>query len=124
MAYFAELDEHNVVLRVVAIADEDCLDENGFEQEHLGVNRCLELFQSGVWKQTSYNTYGGVHRNGKTPFRKNYAGIGFTYDVIRNAFIAPMPDGDGWIFNEEACQWINPVREAAQAAVLTGVTRV
>lgn len=124
MAYFAELDENNVVLRVVAIATEDCFDENGIEQEQLGINRCLQLFQNGIWKKTSYNTYGGVHLNGGTPFRKNYAGIGYTYDVNRDAFIPPMPNGEGWIFNEDKCAWDNPTMEDAAKAVQIGVSRV
>jgi hypothetical protein len=115
MAYFAELDQNNIVLRVIAISDQDCLDENGNEQEQLGINRCLELFQGGIWKQTSYNTLKGVHANGKTPFRKNYAGIGDTYDAQRDAFIAPQPDGEGWILDEEMCWWRNPAQEAEAA---------
>lgn len=124
MAYFAELDENNVVLRVVAIANKDCLNEHGVEQEQLGINRCLELFQTGIWKQTSYNTYGNVHLNGGTPLRKNYAGVGFTFDLTRDAFIAPMPEGEGWVFNEEKCIWENPILEDAARAVQVGVTRV
>lgn len=115
MAYFAELDQNNIVLRVVAINDQDCVDENGNEQEQLGINRCLELFQGGIWKQTSYNTLKGVHANGKTPFRKNYAGTGDTYDAQRNAFIQPQPDGEGWILDEEMCWWRNPAQEAEAA---------
>lgn len=131
MAYFAELDENNIVLRVVAIKDEDCLDENGNEQEQLGINRCIELFQGGIWKQTSYNTLKNAHLNGKTPFRKNYAGIGDTYDTQRDAFIAPKPDGEGWIFDEEIYWWKNPEQEAKDILLASieqqiniGVTRV
>ena len=131
MAYFAELDQNNIVLRVVAISDQDCLDENGNEQEQLGINRCLELFKTGIWKKTSYNTLKGVHLNGKTPFRKNYAGIGFTYDTQRDAFIAPQPTGDGWVLDEDMCWWRNPEEEAKEALrssleeqLNIGVTRV
>jgi hypothetical protein len=115
MAYFAELDQNNIVLRVVAISDQDCLDENGNEQEQLGINRCLELFKTGIWKKTSYNTFKGVHSNGKTQFRKNYAGIGFIYDSQKDAFIGPKPDGEGWILDENMCYWRNPEQEAAEA---------
>ena len=131
MAYFAELDQNNIVLRVVAIKDEDCLDSNGNEQEQLGINRCLELFQGGIWKQTSYNTLKNAHANGKTPFRKNYAGIGFIYDAQKDAFIAPQPDGEGWIFDEEIFWWKNPEDEAKEILLASieqqmniGVTRV
>jgi len=62
----------------------------------------------GQWIQTSYNTQGGVHLNGGTPFRKNYAGIGFSYDHIRDAFIPPKPY-TSWVLNEESCLWEPPV---------------
>ena len=60
----------------------------------------------GEWIQTSYNTFAGRHPNG-TPLRKNFAGIGFTYDPVRDAFIPPKP-GDSWVLNEETCQWEDP----------------
>ena len=60
----------------------------------------------GEWIQTSYNTYGGQHPEGR-PLRKNYAGIGYTYDPVRDAFIPPKP-GDNWVLNEETCQWEDP----------------
>jgi hypothetical protein len=69
-----------------------------------------ELFETfvdtspGEWIQTSYNTYGGVHTQGGTPLRKNYAGIGFTYDTEKDAFIPPKPEGD-WVLNEDTCLW-------------------
>lgn len=62
----------------------------------------------GSWIQTSYNTYGGVHKLGGTPLRKNYAGIGFTYDAIRDAFIPPKPF-DSWLLNENTCLWEAPI---------------
>lgn len=62
----------------------------------------------GEWVQTSYNTYGGVHSNGGTPLRKNYAGIGFTYDKERDAFIPPKPF-PSWVLNEDTCLWGAPV---------------
>jgi hypothetical protein len=58
----------------------------------------------GDWIQTSYNTHGGVHATGGTPLRKNYAGIGFTYDAVRDAFIPPKPD-DSYVLNDETCLW-------------------
>lgn len=72
-----------------------------------------EFFQTfvdtspGDWIQTSYNTYGGQHRNGGTPLRKNYAGIGFTYDRTKDAFIPPKPFAS-WTLNEETCLWDAP----------------
>lgn len=125
MAYFAELDQNNVVLRVVAIGDWVTVDENGVEHEDRGEAFCRELFgQNTIWKQTSYNTYAGEHKNGKTPFRKNYAGIGYTYDAQRDAFIPPDPQMPGYVFDEDKCIWRNPELEAAEAAAQIGVTRV
>jgi hypothetical protein len=62
----------------------------------------------GQWLQTSYNTHGGVHANGGTPLRKNYAGLGFTYDLTRDAFIPPKPYAS-WTLNEDTCLWGAPV---------------
>jgi hypothetical protein len=62
----------------------------------------------GEWIQTSYNTHGGVHLNGGTPLRKNYAGIGFSYDHIKDAFIPPKPF-ESWILNEDTCLWEAPI---------------
>jgi hypothetical protein len=61
----------------------------------------------GEWIQTSYNTFGGVHKNGGTPLRKNYAGIGFTYDAGKDAFIPPKPF-NSWALNEDTCLWEAP----------------
>tara|TARA_R110000744_G_scaffold160193_2_gene276495 strand:- start:2901 stop:3179 length:279 start_codon:yes stop_codon:yes gene_type:complete len=62
---------------------------------------------AGTWLQTSYNTLGGVHSEGGTPLRKNYAGIGSIYDATRDAFYAPQPD-EGWVLNEDTCIWEAP----------------
>ena len=67
----------------------------------------IDLGLGGTWVQTSYNTRGGVHTNGGTPLRKNYAGIGYTYDPARDAFIPPKPF-DSWILNEDTCLWDAP----------------
>ncbi len=64
-------------------------------------------------KRTSYNTFGGIHRTGGTPFRKNYAGIGYTYDAVRDAFIPPQPFAS-WVLNESTCQWQAPVPRPAE----------
>ena len=83
MAHFAEIDGDNIVTRVLVVNDADASDGQNFLANTLGLG--------GTWKQTSYNTSGGVHSTGGTPFRKNYAGIGYTYDSIDDAFIAPQP---------------------------------
>lgn len=97
MAHFAELNEHKIVLRVVVI-DNKHIQHNDEEYEHLGINFCNNLFGGHQWVQTSYN------KN----FRKNYAGIGYTYDENLDAFIPPKPF-DSWTLNEETCQWEPPV---------------
>jgi hypothetical protein len=97
MAHFAELDNNNVVLRVVVIANEDTADINGVEQENIGVAFCENLY-GGIWKQTSYNSN----------FRKHYASIGDIYDPQRDAFIAPQPF-ISWVLNENTCIWEPPI---------------
>lgn len=80
----------------------------GDDQEHRGQEfLATDLGLGGIWKKTSYNTSGGVHNNGGTPFRKNYAGIGFTYDESRDAFIPQQPY-PSWVLNEETCLWDAP----------------
>lgn len=107
MAYFAELDNDNTVLRVVSIGDQFLLDENGVENETTGIAFCHQLWgENTCWVQTSYNTYQGQHKNGKTPLRKNYAAMGNKYDADRDAFIPPKPEGDSWVFDENRCIWV------------------
>jgi hypothetical protein len=97
MAHFAQLDENNIVVQVIV----------GVDEPHDG--EAIYFQTTGkVWKKTSYNTVGGVHLLGGTPLRKNYAGIGFTYDAQRDAFIAPQPF-PSWLLNEQTCQWNSPV---------------
>jgi hypothetical protein len=97
MAHFAQLNDNNVVLQVIVVNNSECLDSNGQESEAVGVAFCQSLL-GGNWKQTSYN--GNM--------RKNYAGIGYSYDEQRNAFIAPQPY-PSWILVEETCRWSAPV---------------
>jgi hypothetical protein len=97
MTHFAKLDENNVVIFVTVGRQED----DGKEEE-------LCARTGDVYKQTSYNTHGGVHALGGTPLRKNYAGIGYTYDSVRDAFIPPQPYAS-WTLNEDTCLWDCPV---------------
>lgn len=108
MAHFAKLDENNIVVEVHVVHNNELLDENGNESEAKGI-QFLKDWSGGHenWKQTSYNTIGGVHIYGGTPFRKNYAGVGYTYDSQRDAFISPKPY-PSWILNEETCAWEAP----------------
>ena len=106
MAYFAEIDDSNKVLRVLALADKDTQDENGNEVETIG-EKYFHDGLGGTWKRTSFNTYGGVHMLGDTPFRKNHAAIGHKYDNTRDAFYAPQPY-PSWTLNEDTCMWNAP----------------
>ena len=113
MATFAKIGMNGIVLEVVSVANEVLLDDAGNEQEALGINFLEELSNWPCWKQTSYNTQGGVHQLGGTPFRKNHAGIGFKYDADRDAFIPPKPYLS-WILNETTCEWEPPVAEPTE----------
>jgi hypothetical protein len=97
MAHFAELDANNVVLRIVVVGNADTSDANGVEKEHIGAAFCERLF-GGTWKQTSYN--GNM--------RKNYAGIGFTYNASIDAFVPPKPY-PSWVLNNTTANWDAPV---------------
>jgi hypothetical protein len=96
MAHFAQI-ENNLVIQVIVVDNNDILDEQGNELESIGIQFCTDLL-GGDWKQTSYNNN----------IRYNYAGIGFTYDGDRDAFIAPTPY-PSWILDESTCRWDSPV---------------
>jgi hypothetical protein len=99
MAHYAFLNENNIVTEVIVGKDEG---ENGIDwEQHYGE------FRGQTCKRTSYNTSGGVHTQGGTPLRKNYAGIGYTYDSTRDAFISPKPY-NSWVLNETSCLWGAP----------------
>jgi len=104
MAHFAKLGIGNKVERVEVVSNDIATTEQA------GVDFLKELYNdpNGIWKQTSYNTYGGVHNLGGTPFRKNYASIGFKYDTARDAFIPPQRF-PSWTLNETSCLWEAPV---------------
>jgi len=101
MAHFAELDENNVVLRVVVIGDADTADVNGTEKEHIGAAFCERLF-GGTWKQTSYN--------GNS--RARFAGIGMEYDAENDVFINPQPYAS-WTLDTTDWVWVAPIARPA-----------
>jgi hypothetical protein len=119
MSHFAKLDENNVVVFVTVGRQED----DGLEEQ-------LTMRTGDVYRQTSYNTYGGVHyttdeqgprvpsQDQSKAFRKNYAGIGFTYDEQRDAFIPSKPF-ESWILNEDTCLWESPVPRPSDGAIYT-----
>ena len=100
MAHYAFLDTNNIVTEVIVGKNEG---EDGIDwEQHYGE------FRGQICKRTSYNTSGGVHANGGTPYRKNYAGIGYLYDSTRDAFISPKPFAS-WVLNETSCIWEAPI---------------
>ena len=100
MAHYAFLDENNIVTEVI-VGKKEGEERPNWEQQY-------GSFREQLCKRTSFNTIGGVHQLGGTPFRKNYAGIGYTYDSQRDAFIPPKPF-NSWVLNEDTCLWNAPV---------------
>jgi hypothetical protein len=103
MAHFVKLGIGSKVVQGVVVHNDVATTEQA------GIDFLNNLYKTNdVWKQTSYNTYGGEHKLGGTPFRKNFAGIGFKYDQTRDAFIPPQPY-KSWTLNETTCLWEPPV---------------
>ena len=116
MASFAKIGLNGRVIEVVSVVNDVIRDSSGIEREELGIQFLNELTGWPIWRQTSYNTYGGVHKLGGTPFRKNHAGIGFTYDEDRDAFIPKKPY-NSWILNEQTCLWESPIPLPSDASI-------
>ena len=108
MATFAKIGLNSKVIEVLSVHNNVLKDANGIEQEVNGIDFLTKLTGWAIWKQTSYNTHGGVHSSGGTPLRKNFAGIGMIYDEDRDAFI-PKKHYNSWILNESTCLWNPPV---------------
>ena len=96
MSHFAEIDHNNLVVRVI-VADQEFIDSGA-------------VGHPSRWIQTSYNMNAGIHIKGETPLRKNFAGVGYTYDIERDAFIPPKPY-DSWLLNEDTCLWEPPIEK-------------
>lgn len=103
MAHFAKLNESNIVIQVVVVANKVLLNDNGIEQEQKGVDFLNATFGNDIWVQTSYNN----------SIRNVFAGIGYSYDAIKNKFFAPSPF-PSWIFNNETDEWEAPVEPPAE----------
>jgi hypothetical protein len=117
MAHFAKLGENNEVLNTIVVNNDMLWDANGVEVEAIGIAFCHSVFgQDTRWVQTSFNGN----------FRKNYGYSGCTYDVQRDAFIPPKPEGDNWVLNEETCQWYDPTASEPDngSSLDIGVSRV
>lgn len=104
MSHFAQIDENNTVIQVIVV-EQDVIDTGLFGDP-------------ASWIQTSYNTRGGQHSQGGTPLRKNYAGIGYTYDSVRDAFIAPQPY-PSWVLDDATCQWQPPIPQPEDGELYT-----
>ena len=110
MAHFAKVSEENIVLQVLTLDNKDMLNDDGVEDESVG-QQYLEThnnWPAQMWIQTSYNTQGGVHKNGGTPFRGNYAGIGYTWNEDDQIFWYPKPHASWVKHNDSAC-WKSPI---------------
>src|SRR5210317_986488 len=113
MAHFAKIGLNGKVLTVVPLNNSDMLNASNIEDETVG-QQYLELhnnWPSQMWIQTSYNTFGGQHKNGGTPFRGNFAGIGFTWDEDNNIFWPPKPYAS-WVKHIESASWKSPIGDA------------
>lgn len=108
MASFAKIGLNSKVIEVLSVNNDVLKDADGVEQESIGIDFLTKLTGYPVWKQTSYNTYNGVHLLGGIPFRRNYAGIGYTYDEDKDAFIPPKPF-PSWVLNNTTLLWEAPV---------------
>jgi hypothetical protein len=108
MAHYAFLDENNIVTEVIV----------GKEEGNFNWEQQYGMFRGQLCKRTSFNTIGGVHQLGGTPFRKNYAGIGYTYDEDRDAFISKKPF-NSWILNETTCLWEAPIAKPNDDGIYT-----
>ena len=115
MAHFAKISENNIVLNVLTLDDKDMLDENGNSSELVGQQYLQKHnnWPAHLWIQTSYNTLNNQHKLNGTPFRGNYAGIGYIWDSVNNIFITPKPF-NSWILNLNKARWESPIGEEPQ----------
>jgi hypothetical protein len=113
MAHFAKLGANGKVIAVLTLNNSDMLNASGVEDESVG-QQYLERhnnWPAQMWIQTSYNTTGGKHSKGGTPFRGNYAGIGYTWDEDNNIFIPKKPY-DSWVKDVATASWKSPIGDA------------
>ena len=113
MAHFAKISETNEVLSVLTVDNKDVLNADGVEEESVG-QAYLEKhnnWPAEKWIQTSYNTFGGTHKDGGTPLRGNYAGIGYTWDEDNNIFYGKKPYAS-WVLNTTTASWHSPIGDA------------
>ncbi len=113
MAHFAKLGANGKVIQVLTLDNKDMLNADGVEDESVG-QQYLEThnnWPAQMWIQTSYNTISNTHKLGGTPFRGNYAGIGYTWDPVNEIFISPKPY-PSWVLNTTDARWHSPIGDA------------
>jgi hypothetical protein len=113
MAHYAKLGINSKVIAVHVVSDSDCLNASGVEDEEVGRQFLERIHNWPLWKKTSYNTSGGQHKNGGTPFRGNYAGIGMTYDEDNDIFISKKPYAS-WVLDVPSASWKSPIGDAPE----------
>ena len=113
MAHYAKLGINSKVMSVEVVADKDCQNADGIEDEEVGRQFLERIHNWPLWKKTSYNTIGGQHKNGKTPLRGNYAGIGMIYDEDNDLFLPKKPFAS-WTLNVAEARWQSPVGDAPE----------
>jgi hypothetical protein len=123
MASFAKIGMNGKVIAVHSVVNKVLHDSNGIEREDIGIDFLTKLHGWSIWKQTSYNTHAGVHSSGGTPLRKNHAGIGYTYDEDRDAFIPKKPF-NSWVLNETTCLWESPVAYPNDGQNIIGTNKI
>ena len=115
MAHYAKLGANNKVIAVHVVADTDCQNADGIEDEEVGRQFMERIHSWPLWKKTSYNTSGGQHKDGGTPLRGNYAGIGMTYDEDNDIFISAKPYAS-WVLDVPTASWKSPIGDAPTLA--------
>ena len=113
MAHYAKLGINSKVIAVHVVADADCLNASGVEDEEVGRQFLERIHSWPLWKKTSYNTAGGQHKDGGTPLRGNYAGIGMTYDEDNDIFIVEQPY-PSWVKVVSTASWQSPIGDAPE----------
>jgi hypothetical protein len=113
MAHYAKLGINSKVIAVHVVSDNNCLNASGVEDEEVGRQFLERIHNWPLWKKTSYNTSGGQHKNGGTPFRGNYAGIGMTYDEDNDIFISKKPYAS-WVLDVPSASWKSPIGDAPE----------
>ena len=123
MAHYAKLGANNKVIGVEVVADADCQNADGIEDEEVGRQFMERIHSWPLWKKTSYNTHGGQHSEGGTPLRGNYAGIGMTYDEDNDIFIPKKPYAS-WVLNTAEARWQSPIGDAPALSEEEALTHI